>query len=706
MSQTAEPSSTNKQSEANKSSQVGISTSLKFTLLTMIFGKRSFVFSQILFLKMLALTYLVAYTSLYVQIPGLYGGDGILPAKRWLDIVEKTQGTNKVRILPTLLWYSKQALAYIPLPASLQSLDPTENFIHILCLVNIVLCVSVLVAGTRFLSFWTFLTLWISYLSVYQVGQKFLGFQWDGFLLEAGFLSIFYCPVEREGVLFSDEISIAIRELLKWLFFRFMFSSGVVKLTSNDATWWNLSTLDWHFQSQPIPNPVARYAHFLPKFLHKIGVVQTYIIEIFHPLMFYIPIPRLRHFLTVLQILFQTQIILTGNYNFFNLLTIAVAIPMFDDQALLLYTPRPLLWFLGISNYDVETLKKPRESPRLRLLWILVLTIITIICPLLIYFPMGFIAKGKINFNLEYLKEKIVNSAYLTYCVYMVGIMYIVEYLRHTIAESPTGRKPIKKAVSILKFTFAAFFAGYIFLATLFSFYNSIGARLENTRIDTGLCKSCYDSSKQFRITSGYGVFRSMTGIGGRPEIIIEGSMDANTWKEYEFFYKPGNVSRKCPWVAPHQPRVDWQMWFAALSDINHGQEWLVNMMARIFSNSSSVLSLIEKNPFPDGPPSYLRIRQYKYFYEPLNSTNGNWWRRVLQKDETNKEKFYLPAIRGEDMKQVLEEIKFEKVQLSKYPINPMQDIPIIHIIVTLLIVNVIKTRQQLNKFEQTGLRQ
>ena len=665
--------------------------SIRSRLLNWLEEPRSFVFSQVLFLKLLTIIYLIAFTSLYVQIPGLYGRDGILPAKRWLDLVGNTHGTNKVDILPTLLWYSEKILSYIPLPEALQSFEATENFMHILCLFNIVLCLAILVFGTRLLSFWSFLTLWGSYLSLYQVGQTFLSFQWDVFLLETGFLAIFYCPAERDGKLYSDEVSIAMRELLRWLFFRFMFSSGVVKLTSNDPTWWSLTTLDWHFQSQPIPNPVARVFHFLPRTILKFGVVFTYLVEIFHPFAFYIPVSVVRHFLTIFQIIFQLLIILTGNYNFFNLLTIVVSLPLFDDDFLLLYTPKPILWLAGLP-YDVEKYKRVKKSSGFPYISTIVLTLLCFGLPLYLYFPWDYLVQGKINFDMRFIKETIINGPFLTYCVYMVIIMYLAEYFRYSVAERHRVTTFIQKIIRGFKFTFVTMFAGYVFLTTIYSFYNSIGARIENTLIPKIVPEMCYKTSQNFHITSGYGVFRTMTGVGGRPEIIIEGSMDGKNWEEYEFFYKPGNVSRMDPQVAPHQPRVDWQMWFAALSDINH-QQWLANMLARIFSNSSSVLSLLEKNPFPERPPTYLRISKYKYFFEPFDSKSGSWWRRVREGD-------YLPAIRAEDMQRPLQQIKFAPIKLSEYPINPMQSIPIIPIILTVLLLNIFNTIRLLRKLE------
>jgi hypothetical protein len=114
-----------------------------------------------------------------------------------------------------------------------------------------------------------------------------------------------------------------------------------------------------------------------------------------------------------------------------------------------------------------------------------------------------------------------------------------------------------------------------------------------------------------------------------RPEIIVEGSNDGVTWFEYEFKYKPGDVKRRPKFVAPHQPRLDWQMWFAALSDYRHNP-WFVNFCVRLLQGSPEVLALLERNPFPNAPPRYIRAVVYEYHFTDFatRGKTGAWWRR------------------------------------------------------------------------------
>jgi hypothetical protein len=116
-----------------------------------------------------------------------------------------------------------------------------------------------------------------------------------------------------------------------------------------------------------------------------------------------------------------------------------------------------------------------------------------------------------------------------------------------------------------------------------------------------------------------------------RIEIVIEGSRDGSTWTQYEFPYKPGDVRRAPPWVAPYQPRLDWQMWFAALGSYRQNP-FFVNLMVRLLERSPPVLSLLASDPFHGSPPAYVRARAYLYHFTdwPARRGTGAWWRREL----------------------------------------------------------------------------
>jgi hypothetical protein len=129
-------------------------------------------------------------------------------------------------------------------------------------------------------------------------------------------------------------------------------------------------------------------------------------------------------------------------------------------------------------------------------------------------------------------------------------------------------------------------------------------------------------------IVNPYGLFATVTTT--RPEIVVEGSDDGSTWREYEFRYKPGPVTRPLGWNIPHQPRLDWQMWFAAYG--SGGDRWIERLLLRLLQGSQPVLSLLATNPFPDHPPKYVRAQRYAYRFADSGrpEERGQWWVRTL----------------------------------------------------------------------------
>jgi hypothetical protein len=132
-----------------------------------------------------------------------------------------------------------------------------------------------------------------------------------------------------------------------------------------------------------------------------------------------------------------------------------------------------------------------------------------------------------------------------------------------------------------------------------------------------------------FYIVNGYGLFTVMTTI--RYEINVEGSDDGVTWKEYVFKWKPVALKTPPKWNMPHQPRLDWQMWFAALSNYNFNP-WFMRFLFRLLEGTPDVLSLLKNNPFPNEPPRYVRALLYEYHFTDVKTKRetGEWWKRKL----------------------------------------------------------------------------
>jgi hypothetical protein len=392
----------------------------------------------------------------------------------------------------------------------------------------------------------------------------FLNFQWDVLLLETGFLSIFLAPWRlwpRDLIWWpgtappvtAAPVSRAGLFLLKFLLFKLMLMSGLVKLTSGDDSWgwlnqsfhWSaLTALDYHYWSQPLPTVFAWWADKSPEWFKHFSVAFCLAVEIIVP--FFIWAPRRPRLMAAgLMIFLQIIIALTGNYCFFNLLAIALCLLLIDDAA----TSR--------RSIPAPINGAPNASPA---------------------------RTGRA------LSKQLCRYAAIAVIVVTLPINTWLIFS----AFKPQSRPP-------------------------------------------GWLAKFYEQLEAFRIVNGYGLFRVMT--KDRGEIVIEGSTDGVEWLPYEFKWKPGNVKRAPGWCAPHQPRLDWQMWFAAL-DAPEQNPWLVGLIVRLLEGSRDVTGLLTHDPFPDKPPHYIRAMFYRYRFttpEERRQT-GAWWKRQELRE-------YLPTI-------------------------------------------------------------
>src|SRR5438874_2461704 len=270
------------------------------------------------FLRAVGLIFLIAFVSLWVQIAGLIGSNGITPAGEFLPAARAQLGGHALSILPTLCW-----------------LNSSDAFLHFLCGSGVALSLLLIFGIAPAMSL---VGLVAFYLSLTIAGQTFLSFQWDILLLETGFLSIFLAPWRlwpKRGT--DPPVSRAALFLLKLLLFKLMLMSGVVKLTSyqfleNPAedTWWNLTALDYHYWSQPLPTVIGWFADQSPLPFKKFSVAFCLVVEIIVPFFIWTP-RRLRLLACGLLVFLQIMIAATGNYCFFNLLTIALCLLLIDD---------------------------------------------------------------------------------------------------------------------------------------------------------------------------------------------------------------------------------------------------------------------------------------------------------------------------------------------------------------------------------------
>jgi len=448
-----------------------------------------------LFLRLLGAVYVAAFGSLAVQILGLVGHAGILPLDEYLGLVRQELGSAAYTILPTLFW-----------------LNASDTALFAGAIAGAILGTLVVFdRGTRPALIGSFAL----YLSYVYAGQDFMTFQWDSLLLETGFLAMFLTGGSRIVVW-----------LYRWLAFRYFLLAGAVKLLSGDLTWRGLTALQYHFWTQPLPTPLAWYAAQLPPWLLAAGTTATLVVEIGCVFLIFLP-RRPRAFAGCALLLFQGLILLTGNYNFFNVLSMTMCIFLFDDVALGRLLPRRI------------TARAQARAPH----------------------------PGRVATT-----------------VATVLALVVV----------PVGVNRISQAVM---------------------------------RTDLPVLGALSRAVSPLFIVNAYGLFAVMT--TARPEIVIEGSADGQTWVEYGFTYKPGKLTHAPFWNVPHQPRLDWQMWFAALGDAQTNP-WFQHLVFRLLEGSPPVLALLESNPFPDRPPRYVRatLYQYRFADSRTHAATGQWWTR------------------------------------------------------------------------------
>lgn len=442
--------------------------------------------------KAMALLYLIGFVNAVNQFKPLLGELGLLPVPRFIKEIS-------FRESPSLFFFF-----------------PTDRAFTVCAWAGVVLsCVvlSGIVDEHTWVLFLIWAAMWVLYLSLVNVGQTFYGFGWESILLETGVYAAFL----GGG---STTPQVAVMWMFRWLLFRVMFGAGLIKLRG-DSCWRDLTCLDYHYETQPIPNPLSWYLHHGPKWTRKGGVLVNHFAELVVPFGYFLPQP-IASVAGALTILFQLLIYISGNLSWLNVLTLSLAFSCFDDRT-------------------VEDVFGMRAAAT--------------------HLPdLGF--------------------RVLTAVVFVLVIVLSGPPLRNLFS-----RRQIMNTV-----------------------YN------------------------RFHFVGTYGAFGGIT--RERFEIIVEGTdetviTDSTRWREYEFKGKPGDPSRMPPQIAPYHLRLDWLMWFAAMTSY-HRHPWFVHLIAKLLQGDKAVLALLKKNPFPGAPPRYVRasLHQYRFSSPEVRKKTGLWWSR------------------------------------------------------------------------------
>ena len=434
------------------------------------------------------------------------------------------------------------------------------------------------------------LILWLVYGSYERIGQTWWAFGWEIQLLETTLLCAFLAHPWDPRPIAARPPPTASVVLMRWLVFRIMLGAGLIKLRG-DACWTDLTCLDTHFETQPIPNPLSPWFHHLPHFIHAAGVAFNHFVEVACPLAVFGPRPA-RLVAGICMLAFQLVLVASGNLAFLNWLTIIPILACFDDDALLRITPR-----------RVRTWLQAR------------------------------------------LPARVERNGWQVWLVLSGGLAAILFYEQHFIA-APLFVLPVAVfwrrfgRIDVRQAALGCFCALVVFKSY---------AVVDNMTSHHQMMNSSFD---RLALVNTYGAFGS---VGDkRYELVIEGTLDADpntdNWRAYELPCKPGDLSRRPCILGPYHRRLDWLIWFAAMEPCEwkivpqDGEQilacfftdedghrrayrprdpWWFHLVAKLLAGDATIRELIAVDPFDGKPPKWLRIRRFRYEFG-----DDTWWKR------------------------------------------------------------------------------
>jgi len=440
----------------------------------------------------------------------------------------------------------------------------------------VVVWIGLIASILAFLNLWPrlcFFLCFVCFLSFVTAAGDFSAYQSDGMLLEAGFLALFFCPRGIwPGLGLTSPPARASVFLLLFEWFRIYFESGLVKLFSGDPQWRHLTAMDEYYQNGPLPTWIGYYVEHLPHWFQVATAGGTLVMELGIVWMLFLP-RRVRIICFCIVTPWEIGVILTANYAFLNYLVLFLGFLLLDDRSL-------RSWIPGRFRHDLET-TVPAESVT--------------------------VAEERLSI--------------------LTTPEWETKYPSEASRESGAGGRT-RNFRDLLRHLRAV---GIAVTAVLLSWigYATVAELLRMPWPDFPLLTFPVTALEPFRIANQYGLFAVMT--RGRYEIEFQGSNDGQTWTPYLFRHKPQALNEAPGIYAPYQPRFDWNLWFASLTDFQNA-EIVPLTEEHLLQGDADVISLFKEDPFPKAPPKYVRAMLWQYWFTTLDEKHdtGNWWRREL----------------------------------------------------------------------------
>jgi hypothetical protein len=535
---------------------------------------RTYQLTRTLIFRLLGLVYVFAFLGILEQGLPLLGSHGLTPIGAY--VAQLHGGGVTFWDLPSLLM-----------------LDSSDTAIQAWAWIGFVISIFV---AYGYANLPMFLVLWAIYGSFVRVGQLWFSFGWEIQILETTLIAAALAhPWDPRPLAARPPPRTAI-VLMRWLVFRIMLGAGLIKLRG-DSCWTAMTCLDWHFETQPIPNPLSPWFHHLPHAVHAGGVVFNHIVEVVAPWFVFGP-RRLRIVAGLMMASFQGVLILSGNLAFLNWLTLVPVLACFDDDFLLWLCPRRLREWLRARIPVAE----PRDGLQLH-------------AAILIAFP------------------AFAGAAIGGWTGLVIGAVLgaLVCVVMRTWLRTP-GMRIDGHQIAVGLFAALVIVKSWPVVDNLTKHKQAM-----NTEFD------------RLAIVNTYGAFGSVGSV--RHELVIEGSMDGEDWKAYELPCKPGALDRRPCILGPYHRRLDWLIWFSAMYD-QPEDPWILHFVWKLLDGDRMVRRLLAVDPFDGRAPKYVRIRRFVYHLEPYSSPT--WWTR-------DSEQLWLPSVSldTKELRRVLEQFNW-----------------------------------------------